>query len=70
VVGFGLMIFAFSTMLAWSYYGQVCFEYIFGVKGVMPYRLIPVVFIFIGGKDQRKLWPRFRGLEHKTPTPQ
>jgi len=48
VVGFGLMIFAFSTMLAWSYYGQVCFEYIFGLKGVMPYRLIYVAFIFIG----------------------
>ena len=35
-------------MLAWSYYGQVCFEYIFGLKGVMPYRLIYVVVIFIG----------------------
>jgi AGCS family alanine or glycine:cation symporter len=48
VVGFGLIIFAFSTMLAWCYYGQVCFEYIFGLKGVTPYRLIYVVVIFIG----------------------
>jgi alanine or glycine:cation symporter, AGCS family len=52
VVGFGLIIFAFSTMLAWSYYGQVCFEYIFGLKGVMPYRLIYVVVIFIGAVVQ------------------
>ncbi|MCF8038981.1 MAG: sodium:alanine symporter family protein [Desulfohalobiaceae bacterium] len=48
VVGFGLVVFAFSTMLAWSYYGQVCFEYIFGLKGVTPYRLIYVVLIFFG----------------------
>lgn len=48
VVGFGLIIFAFSTMLAWCYYGQVSFEYIFGLKGVTPYRLLYVVFIFVG----------------------
>lgn len=48
VVGFGLIVFAFSTMLAWCYYGQVCFEYIFGLKGVTPYRLIYVVLIFVG----------------------
>jgi AGCS family alanine or glycine:cation symporter len=48
IVGFGLIIFAFSTMLAWCYYGQVSIEYIFGLKGVMPYRLVYVVVIFIG----------------------
>ncbi len=48
VVGFGLMIFAFSTMLAWCYYGQVCSEYIFGLKAVTPYRLLYVAVIFIG----------------------
>ena len=48
VVGFGLIIFAFSTMLAWCYYGQVSIEYIFGLKGVTPYRLVYVVVIFIG----------------------
>jgi len=48
VVGFGLIIFAFSTMLAWCYYGQVSFEYLFGLKGVTPYRLLYVVVIFIG----------------------
>jgi AGCS family alanine or glycine:cation symporter len=47
-VGFGLAIFAFSTMLAWSYYGQVCVEYIFGLKAVTPYRLLYVLLIFIG----------------------
>ena len=48
VVGFGLIIFAFSTMLAWCYYGQVSIEYMFGLKGVTPYRLVYVVVIFIG----------------------
>ncbi|MFN2354724.1 MAG: alanine/glycine:cation symporter family protein [Desulfopila sp.] len=48
IVGFGLIIFAFSTMLAWCYYGQVSIEYIFGLKGVMPYRFVYVIVIFIG----------------------
>lgn len=48
VVGFGLIIFAFSTILAWCYYGQVCIAYLFGLKGITPYRLLYIAFIFIG----------------------
>jgi AGCS family alanine or glycine:cation symporter len=48
VVGFGLIFFAFSTMLAWSYYGQVAVEYIFGLKAVTPFRYLYVILIFIG----------------------
>lgn len=48
VVSIGLILFAFSTLLAWAYYGEKCAEYIFGVKGVIPYRIIYVLLIIPG----------------------
>ncbi len=48
IVTFGLVFFAFSTMLTWSYYGDRCSEYILGSKAVMPYRWFFVLFIPIG----------------------
>lgn len=50
IVTFGLIIFAFTTMLGWSYYGERCGEYLFGVKVIMPFRLVWVVAIFIGAQ--------------------
>jgi len=40
VVVFGLVIFAFTTILGWSYYGERCAEYLFGSKVIWPYRLL------------------------------
>ncbi|MEW6236982.1 MAG: sodium:alanine symporter family protein [Candidatus Omnitrophota bacterium] len=48
VVTIGLIFFAYSTILGWSYYGEKCVEYLFGVKAVFPYRLVWVVFVMIG----------------------
>ncbi|KPL05014.1 MAG: hypothetical protein AMJ73_02925 [candidate division Zixibacteria bacterium SM1_73] len=48
IVTFGLVFFAFSTMLTWSYYGDRCSEYILGSKAVMPYRWLFVMCIPIG----------------------
>ncbi|WP_018717893.1 alanine/glycine:cation symporter family protein [Arhodomonas aquaeolei] len=48
VVTFGLIIFAFTTIVAWSYYGERCAEYLFGVKAIMPYRYLWVVLLFVG----------------------
>jgi len=48
VVTFGLIVFAFTTMLGWSYYGERCGEYLFGVKIIMPFRLAWVLALFIG----------------------
>ena len=48
VVSFGLVIFAFSTLLAWSYYGERCAEYLFGSRVVMPYRIAWVLAVFVG----------------------
>jgi alanine or glycine:cation symporter, AGCS family len=40
IVTIGLILFAFSTVIAWGYYGEKCFEYLFGERSVMPYRII------------------------------
>ena len=43
-----LVLFAFTTMLGWSYYGERCAEFLFGPTVVMPYRVLWVVGIYIG----------------------
>ncbi|OJV45395.1 MAG: sodium:alanine symporter family protein [Bacteroidales bacterium 36-12] len=47
IVTIGLLLFAFSTSIAWSYYGDRAITYLFGVKWVMPYRIIFVIAFFI-----------------------
>lgn len=44
----GLILFAFTTILGWNYYGERCTEYLFGVKGIMPYRLIFICLVAVG----------------------
>jgi AGCS family alanine or glycine:cation symporter len=48
VLTVGLFTFAFSTILGWSYYGERGAEYLFGPKSNMPYRIIYVIFTFLG----------------------
>lgn len=48
VVTFGLTIFAFTTMLGWSVYGERCVEYLFGVRSIMPFRILWVLIIPVG----------------------
>jgi len=48
IVTIGLIFFAYSTILGWSYYGEKSFEYLFGAKSVMPYRVVFTIFVFIG----------------------
>jgi len=48
VVTNGLMLFAFSTLLGWSYYGETGIVYLFGVKAAVPYRLVWLVFVYLG----------------------
>lgn len=43
----GIVLFAFSTILGWSYYGERCIEYLFGRKGVIPYKVIFIVVLLI-----------------------
>ena len=44
----GLTLFAFTTILGWNYYGERCTEYLFGVKGIMPYRIIFIILVACG----------------------
>lgn len=48
VVGAGLALFAFSTMIAWSYYGDRCARFLFGARAVLPYRLAFTVLVAVG----------------------
>ncbi len=43
----GIVLFAFSTILGWSYYGERCIEYLFGKKGVLPYKLIFIAILLV-----------------------
>lgn len=55
IVTFGLILFAFTTILGWSYYGERAAEYLFGVRVVMPYRYLWVIAVFVGSVMQLKL---------------
>ena len=44
----GLVLFAFTTIIGWSYYGERCAEYLFGVKCIMPYRIMYIVLVGLG----------------------
>lgn len=44
----GLVLFAFTTIIGWNYYGERCVEYLFGVKAIKPYRYIYILLVGSG----------------------
>ena len=44
----GMITFVFSTILGWAYYGEKAVEYLFGIRAIIPYRLLWVVAIMLG----------------------
>jgi AGCS family alanine or glycine:cation symporter len=48
VVTGGILLFAFSTLIGWSYYGETGIVYLLGARAAMPYRLLWLVFIYLG----------------------
>ena len=48
VLAIGVMLFAYSTMISWSYYGERAWEYLFGSNFTLIYRVIFVVFVVFG----------------------
>ena len=44
-----LILFAFTTILGWNYYGERCFEFLFGVRFIWLYRLVFVLMVLLGG---------------------
>jgi AGCS family alanine or glycine:cation symporter len=48
VVTGGILLFSFSTLIGWSYYGETGIVYLLGARAAMPYRLLWLVFIYLG----------------------
>ena len=44
----GLVLFAFTTILGWNYYGERCVEYLMGVKAILPYRIGFIILVACG----------------------
>ena len=57
IVSIGLMLFAFSTAIAWSYYGDRAMTYLLGPKSVLPYRVVYVLgFFYAALADTTIVW--------------
>ncbi|MEW8969421.1 MAG: sodium:alanine symporter family protein [Mesobacillus sp.] len=52
IVAIGLLFFASSTIIGWSYYGEKCFSYLFSKSVVLYYRIAFVAAVFIGAISQ------------------
>ncbi|HBR96980.1 MAG TPA: sodium:alanine symporter family protein [Gammaproteobacteria bacterium] len=48
LVALSLAIFAFTTIIGWSFYGERCVEYLFGLKAIKPYRVLWILAIPLG----------------------
>jgi AGCS family alanine or glycine:cation symporter len=57
IVTIGIILFAYSTVLGWAYYGEKCFEYLFGNKSIMIYRIVYVATVLVGaGMNLGLVW--------------
>lgn len=52
ILSIALVVFAFTTILGWSYYGERCWEFLVGTKSIMPFRIIWVLAIPFGAVAQ------------------
>ncbi len=55
IVAVGLILFAYSTILGWSYYGEKSLEFLLGERSVRPYRLLFCIVVFIGALQPLEL---------------
>lgn len=57
IVAVALAIFAFTTIIGWSFYGERCVEYLFGVKAIRPYRFLWILAVPLGAVvDLEFIW--------------
>jgi len=57
LISIGLILFAFSTIVGWAYYGETASAYLFGPASSLPYRLVWVAFVYLGATTQlRTVW--------------
>ena len=62
IVAIGLLLFAFSTAISWSYYGDRAVTYLFGIKAVLYYRIVYVLGFFVAAfTDTTIIWT-FSGI--------
>ncbi|MBR7795229.1 MAG: alanine/glycine:cation symporter family protein [Bacillota bacterium] len=52
IVTFGIILFAFSTLVGWSYYGEKCFAYLFNDKAIPIYRVVFVLAVLYGSMEK------------------
>ncbi|MGB5286871.1 MAG: amino acid carrier protein [Ignavibacteriaceae bacterium] len=52
IVTLGVLLFAISTAISWSYYGDRAANYLFGKKATIPYKWVYILFVFIGAIAQ------------------
>lgn len=48
IVAIGIILFGYSTILGWSYYGEKCMEYLFGTKSLLPFRIAFIGVVMLG----------------------
>ncbi len=48
VLGVAVMLFAYSTIISWSYYGERAWAYLFGIRTIVIYRVLAVASVFVG----------------------
>ncbi|NEP23852.1 MAG: alanine:cation symporter family protein [Moorea sp. SIO3I6] len=48
LLAISVFFFAFSTMISWSYYGEICWDYLFGSRTLIVYKILFLITIFIG----------------------
>ena len=52
LLSIALVVFAFTTILGWSYFGEKCWEFMVGTKAIMPFRIIWVLVVPLGAMAQ------------------
>jgi len=52
IVSIGIILFAYSTILGWSYYGEKSLEFLLGPKSILPYRILFIAAVFLGAVAQ------------------
>ncbi len=62
ILGFAIFLFAFSTMISWSYYGERAWVYLFGVKSSIIFKVIFLLFIVIATVTDTKLMVNFSSI--------
>jgi len=57
IVTIGILLFAFSTVISWSYYGDRAVNFLFGVRGILPFRVVYILGFFVASfTDTTIIW--------------